>query len=271
MDYEAIVVNKEDGVNTITLNRPERMNAVNEQMVDELMSELHNVANDTEARVLVLTGAGGAFCAGMDIKAASPVEAEAEWRSHALTPEALRQFNRKTWRSLVLALRDLEIPTIASVNGPAVGFGFDFALACDMRIGSENARFMVAFTRIGLFPVSGGTWLMPRLVGLGKACELLFTGDFLDAEEAARIGVLNKLVPADQLEKETAELALKVAKAPPIAVRMSKLHLYKGLQMDLESALEFVAATEPIAAESEDHTEGLRAFREKRPPVFKGR
>jgi 2-(1,2-epoxy-1,2-dihydrophenyl)acetyl-CoA isomerase len=271
MNYEAIGVKKEDGVITITLNRPERMNAVSQQMVDELMGGLHDVASDTEARVLVLTGAGQAFCAGLDIKATAPVEAGAEWRSQALTPEALRQFNRTTWRRLILALRDLEIPTIASVNGPAVGFGFDFALACDMRIGSENARFMVAFTRIGLFPVSGGTWFMPRLMGMGKACELLFTGDFLGAEEAARIGVLNKLVPADQLEQETAGLALKVAKAPPIAVKMGKIHLYKGLHMDLESALEFAAATEPVAAESEDHAEGLRAFREKRPPIFKGR
>ena len=157
------------------------------------------------------------------------------------------------------------------VNGPAVGAGFDLALVCDLRIGSEKARFMNAFVRIGLFPGWGGTWLYPRVMGVGRALEFLFTGDFTEAEEAGRLGVLNRLVSSEELEKETMALATRIAEGPPIAMRLAKMQVYKGLNMEFETALNIAAACETITLSSEDHREGVAAFREKRKPQFKGR
>jgi len=157
------------------------------------------------------------------------------------------------------------------INGAAVGGGFDLACACDLRVGSEKARFMVAFTRIGLFPGWGGTWLYPRIIGIAKSAEMLFTGDFLEAKDAERYGLLNRLVPAEELEGETMALARRIADGPPIAIRLSKLQLYKGLEMDLETAMKVAAACETITLTSEDHKEGVAAFREKRRPQYKGK
>ncbi len=157
------------------------------------------------------------------------------------------------------------------VNGAAVGAGCDLAFACDMRTGSENTRFMNAFIRIGLFPGWGGTWLYPRVMALGKALEYLYTGDFIEAEDAEKLGVLNRLVSADELEKETMALAGKIASGPPVAMRLTKLQVYKGLNMDLETALQMAAACETITLTSEDHREGVAAFREKRQAKYQGR
>ena len=157
------------------------------------------------------------------------------------------------------------------IHGAAVGGGFDLACACDLRTGSENTRFMVAFTRIGLFPGWGGTWLYPRIIGIPKAAEMLFTGDFLEAKDAERLGLLNKLVPAADLEKETMNLAGRIANGPPIAIRLAKMQLYKGLEMDLETAMKVAAACETITLTSEDHREGVKAFQAKRKTQYKGR
>ena len=165
----------------------------------------------------------------------------------------------------------MEKPTIAMVNGVAVGAGFDLACACDIRVGSPAARFMVAFVRIGLFPGYGGTWLYARALGsLGKAAELLFTGDFLEAEEARQYGLLNHLVDAEKLELFTMEMAQKIAQGPPIAIRLAKLLLYKGLEFDLETAMQMAAAAETITLTSQDHREGVTAYREKRPANYRG-
>jgi enoyl-CoA hydratase/carnithine racemase len=166
----------------------------------------------------------------------------------------------------------MEKPVIAMVNGAAVGAGFDLSCGCDIRIGSPRARFMVAYVRIGLFPGFGGTWLYPRMLGsIGKAAELLFTGDFMEAEEAYRLGFLNKLVPEEELENTTREMARKIASGPPIAIRLSKLMLYKGLEFDLETAMKMAAAAETITLTSRDHEEGTAAFRESRRPMYEGR
>jgi 2-(1,2-epoxy-1,2-dihydrophenyl)acetyl-CoA isomerase len=158
------------------------------------------------------------------------------------------------------------------VNGMAVGGGFDLACACDLRVGSSDSRFMVAYIRIGLFPGYGGTWLYPRALGsVPKAAELLFTGDWLEADEAHRLGLLNRMVDPEDLEGETMGLARRIAAGPPIAIRLSKNLLYRGLEYDLETALMMSASTETITLSSADHQEGLRAFREKRDPIFKGR
>jgi enoyl-CoA hydratase/carnithine racemase len=158
------------------------------------------------------------------------------------------------------------------VNGVAVGAGFDLAAACDIRIGSPNSRFMVAFIKVGLFPGYGGTWLYPRVLNnVGKAAELLFTGDFLESEDALKNGALNHLVPAEELEDFTLEMARKIAAGPPIAMRLAKMLLYKGLEMDLETAMLMAATAESITLTSEDHVEGIAAFKERRAANFVGR
>lgn len=205
MNYETVIYEKADKVAKISLNRPERMNAATSQMWSELVQAIGEATTDDDICVVVITGVGRGFCAGDD---------------HAMIQEkeGTKGFPQDEGRLLlpfILGLQRLEKPTIAMVNGAAAGGGFDLALACDMRVGSENARFMVAFTRIGIVPGSGGTWLLPRIVGLPKACELIFTGDFVEAEEAYRIGLLNKLVPAEKLEEETMALARKIAQGPP--------------------------------------------------------
>lgn len=264
MSWETILLEKKEGIGVLTLNRPERMNALNEKMAAELSQVLQEANLDEEVRVLVVTGAGKAFCTGADVGGMS-----AEERKPRGAEEIRRGF--RNIQGIILGLHRLEKPIIAMVNGAAVGGGFDLACACDIRTGSEKARFMVAFTRIGLFPGWGGTWLYPRIIGLPKAAEMLFTGDFLEAKEAERLGLLNKLFPAEELEKETMDLARRIAKGPPIAIRLAKMQLYKGLEMDLETALQVAAACETITLTSEDHKEGVAAFREKRPPQYKGK
>jgi enoyl-CoA hydratase/carnithine racemase len=269
MDFATILLKKEDWIATITLNRPDRLNAVTSKMAHELLAAIEDVDKDDEVRVLVLTGAGRGFCAGADV--GGMTGGTQEGMGTARSAEEMRRYHSRVVGRICLGLQKLQKPTIAMVNGIAVGGGFDMALACDMRIGSKNTRFRNAFVKIGLFPGWGGTWLYPRVMGLAKALEYLFTGDFLEAEEAEKIGVLNKLVPSEDLERETMGLARKIAQGPPIAIRLMKLQAYKGLQMDLETALEMAAACETITLTSEDHKEGVAAFREKREAQFKGR
>lgn len=263
MEFQTIIVSREDHIAKVTMNSPERLNAVNERMVSELVTVFNNIAKDEDVRVMVLTGAGRAFCAGADV-----------WEDKdsifdERDPERIRQRVKSGHAMVTVALRGIKAPTIAVVNGIASGMGFDIALACDIRMGSENAKFMVAFTRIGLVPGAGGSWLMPRVMGLPKAAELTFTGDFLEAEEAEKIGVLNRLVSADKLEEEAMTLARRIAQGPPIAIRLAKLQLYQSLLTDFETSLDLAAANQAIALLSQDHKERLAAFRNKRKPEFK--
>ena len=264
MSFETILLEKKEYVGVLTLNRPERMNAFNEKMEAEFVQAIQQVSQDDEMRALVVTGAGKAFCAGADVGRMSGEERK---------PKGAEEFRRgfRNIQGIILGLQRLEKPTIAMVNGSAVGGGFDLACACDLRTGSENARFMVAFTRIGLFPGWGGTWLYARIIGIPKAAEMLFTGDFLEAKDAERFGLLNKLIPAADLEKETMSFARRIANGPPVALRLAKMQLYKGLEMDLETAMQVAAACETITLTSEDHKEGVAAFREKRIPQYKGK
>ena len=269
MEYETIILKKEEHIATITLNRPEKLNAMTPQMTDELLAALNDVDEDDEMRALIITGAGRGFCAGADVGGmAGGAEKGSE---SARDAETLRQGLIHSATRVVPKLQKMQKPTIAMVNGVAVGAGFDLALACDLRVGSENARFRNAFIKIGLFPGWGGTWLYPRVMGVGKALEYLFTGDFIEAKEAERLCVLNRLVPAEELKKETMALAQAIADGPPIAMRLTKLQVYKGLEMDLETALQVAAACETITLSSEDHKEGVAAFREKRPAKFQGK
>ena len=269
MSYENILLTNDEGIAKLTLNRPERLNAVGPAMAQEILAALAEVDGNEEARVLVFTGAGRGFCAGADV--GGMTGGTREGMGTARNAEEMRRYHSRVVGKIGITLQKMQKPTIAMVNGIAVGGGFDVALACDLRVGSKNARFRNAFVKIGLFPGWGGTWLYPRVMGLPKALEYLYTGDFLDAEEAEKIGVLNKLVAPEDLEKETMALARKIAQGPPIALRLMKLQAYKGMQMDLETAVEMAAACESITLNSEDHKEGVAAFREKRDPRFQGR
>lgn len=268
MSYETILVEKRDRIAKLTLNRPEKLNALNKKMEWEMQDAIRKIDDDDDIGVLILTGEGRAFCAGADVGGLAGGAEKTGYTS--LSPDDIRR-SFKDAQGVILGLQRLQKPVIGMINGPAVGAGFDVACACDIRVGSPKARFMAAYIRIGLFPGWGGMWLYSRVLGLPKAAELLFTGDFLEAEEAYRIGVLNKLVPPEELEEATMEMARKVAKGPPIALRLSKMLLYKGLEMDLETAMQMSAACETITLTSEDYKEGAAAFREKREPKYSGR
>ena len=269
MDYETIILEKRGNIAFLTLNRPERLNALSPQMTGELSAVLDEVDDDDEVTALVITGAGRGFCSGADVGGMAGGSQQNE--GSARNAEALRQGLIRSAGRVQPKLQKLKKPTIAMVNGAAVGAGCDLAMACDLRTGCEKTRFMNAFVRIGLFPGWGGTWLYPRVMGVGRALEFLFTGDFMEAEEAGRLGVLNRLVTSEELEKETMVLAARIADGPPLAMRLAKMQVYKGLNMEFETALGIAAACETITLGSEDHREGVTAFREKRKADYKGR
>lgn len=265
MDFKTIILNKEEHISTIIMNRPDKMNALNTLMLQEMAAAIDGFARDDDVRVVVLTGAGRVFCSGADISEGGKASGLSG------TPTEMYHNLRNSYQKIALGLQRLEKPTIAMVNGSAVGAGCDFAFACDMRVGSERSRFRNGFVKVGLIPGGGGTWLYTRLMGLGRGLEFLFTGDFLEADEARRIGVLNKLVPAGNLERDTMELARIIANNPPLAVQMSKMMAYKAFDTNLEAAMEQSAACQALALCSEDHREGVNAFIEKREAQFKGK
>ena len=260
-------IEKLDHIAKVTLNRPERLNAINRQMFEELNVALQDVADDSDVRVVVLTGAGRAFCASADIKE------ESHGTDRLLgdqTPYQTWEFIRNGPQRITLQLHQMEKPTIAMVNGLAIGDGFDWVLACDIRMGCENTRFMNAFVQMGLVPNTGGAWLYPRSMGANKALELLYTGDWLQADEAHRLGVLNRLVPVSQLEEETMTLARRIADRPPIPNRLIKGMVHRGQTQSLEEHLGEAAQLEILTLTSRDHQEALRAFLEKSQPHFEG-
>jgi enoyl-CoA hydratase/carnithine racemase len=269
MDFETIVLIKEDHLATLTLNRPDKRNAINRRMMEELIAALSDISEDDEIRAMILTGAGNAFCAGADVDI-MPGGGEVKELGEQSVEKMRRSFIFKSAKKIILCLHQMEKPTIAMVNGACVGAGFDLALACDLRIASERTRFMCGFVKIGLFPGFGAAWLYPKTMGLGKALEMLLTGDVLDAKEAKEIGLLNQLTTAEALKSATLTLAKKIADGPPIAIRLMKSQVYKGLETDLATALDEAAVCESITLASMDHKEGITAFREKRDPSFEG-
>ena len=261
MNYQTIMITKEDGIATITLSRPEVMNAVNEEMLKELVEATREVGDDEAVKAVILTGAGRAFCAGGDLEAPMyKITNSAEMRG------LVAEFGK-----IPLNLRNMPKPVIAAVNGAAVGAGLGFALAADIIIASERARFGHVYRNIGIMSDCGAIYFLPRLIGVSKACEIIFTGKIIDAREAERIGLVNQVVPADQLEAVTKELALKLAKGPSVAIGLAKISIYQGLGMDLPTAIEWEARAHAISMLTEDMKEGIKAFKEKREPVFKGK
>ena len=266
MDSDHIIYTRDEGIATITLNRPQKLNAFTSEMYQGLLEMINAAAEDDDVKVLVITGRGRAFCVGADVKGleqglakGGPIHVPTDPSSDSVS------------KILTLPLQRMDKPVIAAVNGIAAGGGLDAACACDIRIASDKATFSSVFVRRGIVPTMGGTYFLPRLVGLDKACEMIWTGDLVDAEEADRIGLVTFVVPHDELESATEELALKIASGPPLAVKESKRLIYSGLNTDLESALRDVIRTYTTLGASEDHREALRAFLEKREPVFKGR
>lgn len=277
MDYETILVERRgnhDGIVWLTLNRPEKLNAISMQMFAELEHQFKELRNDRSARVLVITGAGRGFCAGVDFSGPAQNQQEEDKKKEPEAPPPIDMegfrlgFRRET--EAYMAFKRLEIPTIAAVNGVCVGGGLDLVSHCDMAVGSTAARYQVAYIKRGVFPDLGGFQSLPRILGWRKAMELMTTGRFMSAEEAHESGLTNYLVEPDAFEDKTMDLALEVEAGPPIAQKLGKMLAYRAKDMDFESAMEFSGAVLAITQVSQDYREGIASFMEKREPEFKG-
>ncbi len=267
MELGTLIYEKEAGVATITLNRPQQLNAVGGTMGEELQQTLEEANSDESVRALIVTGAGKGFCSGADVTGLGSLGGrnDSAWRLSAKSPAA------GGISSFVVPFYNCEKPIIAAVNGVAAGGGFSIALACDIRIASERARFSQIFIRRGLVPDTGSTYFLPRVVGISKACEMVFTGEILDAAEAKDCGIVSRVVPHDDLMPAAREMAARIASLPPLTMKLAKRALYKGASTDFASALEFEGFMQGICFGTEDFREGVAAFLEKREAKFKGK
>ena len=261
-----VLYNKHDSIVTLTLNRPDTLNAMNVAMMAEFERLLLDIETDPDVRAVVLTGAGRAFSSGGDQKRDQQTEGYEKIFDGDLGGTLIERLNR-----CVLRLQRLPKPVIGCINGVAVGAGCNLALATDLRIASEAARFGEVFTRVGLVPDGGGTYFLPRLVGTAKAMELIMLADIIEAQDALRTGLINWVVPADKLGEETQKLATRLAQGPTMAYGLAKTGLYQGLQMSLEDVLNMEARNQAMASRTQDRAEGVAAFRENRAPRFIGR
>jgi 2-(1,2-epoxy-1,2-dihydrophenyl)acetyl-CoA isomerase len=246
-------------VATITLDRPDALNALTIPMKTSLLAAFQEAGRDAAVRAVVLTGEGRAFCAGQDLR-------------ERLEPDAapLDREIRERYNPIVLAMRRLPKPIIAAINGVAAGAGASLALACDLRIAARSASFTLAFGRVGLIPDSGATWLLPRLVGSALAADLALAGRTLSAEEAERVGLVSQVVDDAELPDAARELAERVAAGAPVAMALTKRALQRSLDTTLAEALEYEADAQAVAGRTADHAEGVRAFLERRAPDFRG-
>lgn len=248
------------------LNRPEKKNAQSEEMLDLLSAALREADEDLGVGCFVITGAGDAFCSGGDLGRRSK-EQEARDPTPLERKERLAKVSQRVARAVEL----FEKPLIAAVNGAAVGAGMDMALMCDFRVAGTSARFSEGYIRVGLLPGNGGCYFLPRIVGMPKALELLWTGDFVDADEALRLGMVNYVYPDAELMTRTLALAQRIAEGPPVQLRDIKKLAYQARHTDLRTSLESVSAHMAVVQSTEDYKEAIKAFKEKRKPVFKGR
>lgn len=258
----SVIVERDGGVVTVTLNRPEIRNAMDEELTSEFAEAMVALRHDADARAVIITGKGSAFCAGGDLSWIQP-------GPDASVPEMRRKM-RVFYRKF-LAVRDIEVPTIAAINGPAVGAGLCVALACDIRIASDTAFLSAPFTKLGMHPGMAASYLLTRLIGGARAAELFYTARRVDASEAERIGLVNRVVPNDDLLSAAREMAAIIASNAPIAMSMTKRAVQLAERLDLEAMLEFEGLAQPITMATHDMTEGVAAARERRAPRFENR
>ncbi|GAA1709802.1 enoyl-CoA hydratase-related protein [Fodinicola feengrottensis] len=251
-----------DGVGTITLNRPARKNAFTMEMIDAWAGFLVDARTNPDVRVVLLTGAGDAFCSGVDLDDFATGDSSALARKNVLAERIHR---------VAYALEDLDKPVIAAVNGVAVGAGMDMALMCDLRLAATSARFSEGYIRVGLVPGDGGCFFLPRLIGSARALELLWTGDFVGAQEALEIGMVNHVYPDAEFAGRAVNFAQRIAAAPPVNVRMIKRAVYQSARTDMRTALDLISSHMAVVQSTEDSAEALTAFRERRDGVYHGR
>lgn len=249
---------------TITLNRPEKLNAFTTEMLYAWADALQECQRNDQIRVVVLTGAGRAFCSGGDVKGMGE-------RRQAETPMERKESLANRVHRIPLIMDELDKPVLVAINGVATGAGLDMALMGDIRIAAQSARMAETYVRIGIMAGDGGAWYLPRIIGIPRALELLWSGRFVEAEEAVQIGLVNKVVPDAELMPATYEMAQRIAAGPPLAIRMMKKAVYQGMRMDVRTHLEQVSSHMAVLFSTEDHQEAIAAFREKRKPCFKGR
>ena len=255
----SILTSTQDGICTITLNRPAVFNSFDQSMGRAFQSALDDAAQDAEVRCVVVTGSGKAFCAGQDLKEVTSPDA----------PD-FTEIVEKTYNESVRRIRSMEKPVVGAINGVAAGAGANIALACDLTIARASASFIQAFSKIGLIPDSGGTWMLPRLVGMQRAAALAFLGDKLSAEDAANMGLIHRAVADDAFEEEVHALASRLAQMPTRGLGLTKKAFNAGWEADLSSHLTTERDLQMEASETADYAEGVAAFLEKRAPNFKG-
>jgi 2-(1,2-epoxy-1,2-dihydrophenyl)acetyl-CoA isomerase len=274
MAYETLLTERrgtQEGILWLTLNRPEKLNALSMTMFAELRDVFQQARADRSVRCLVITGAGRGFCAGADASGSATRVQQAE---AAAPPPPDPEGDRLGFRresEAYIALKRIDVPVIASINGVCVGAGFDLVAHCDLAVGSTAARYQVAYVKRGLFADLGGFWSLPRVIGWRKAMEMMMTGRFMSAEEAHESGLTNYLVSPEELEAKTMELAGMVEAGPPIAQKLGKMLAYRTAGLDFESALELSGTALAVIHPSQDRMEGSRSFVEKREPRFTGR
>jgi enoyl-CoA hydratase/carnithine racemase len=272
MPYKMVLLDKEDGIAVITLNRPEKRNAFNMEMMGEIDMAFEEAGKDKAVKAIILTGSGKVFSAGLDFNWAATMNTEnlppmaSTVRGRAVTHD------EKSFLTVLLKIQSMPKPVIAAINGITLGGAFVLAIACDLKVASDKAQFGMLQVKRGLIPDGGGTYLLPRAVGLTKALELALIGDMIDAREAERIGVVNSVVPHEDLMKTAREIAAKIARNAPLAVAMTKAAMYRGLhEPDLAEHMDYEVYIMNILFGTEDFQEGMNSLFEKREPIFKGK
>lgn len=266
MSYQDIRISRDGGVVTLAFNRPETRNSMTPGMGDEIVRAVGEIRTDPSVRVVVLTGTGKAFSSGGNL---TMLAQDAGVSSGAEAPAMA--FSPREFYGRFLSIRDLPMPTIAAINGHAIGAGLCIALACDIRIAAADAKMGMTFTKLGIHPGMGATYTLPRLIGTARACELFFTGRLLDAHEAERLGIVNQAVPREQFEQAVHALAQEIASAGPIAVRLVKKSIYRGTRHDLDDMLDYESLNQGLTLTTADAREGISAMMEKRTPKFEGK
>jgi len=264
MNYATILFEVDNAVATITLNRPDVLNALTSEMRRELLAAFQDIEQDTDVRAVILTGAGRGFCPGQDLR-------DMGGGAPAGQAPQLRNTLRDEYNPLILAMRRLPKPIVGAINGVAAGAGCSLALACDLRLAADSASFLQAFIKIGLVPDSGSSFFLPYLIGPARAAEMVFLAEPVKADQALAMGLVNRVVPLPKLMAEARELANRLAQLPTVAIGQAKRQLNLALSADLETVLEEEARGQQLASATADHKEGVAAFLEKRPPNFQGR